>query len=127
MAAATTTNPGARATGRYLPVSPYKVRQVLELVRGLPVDDAERVLQLCEKDAADHVLKLLHSAVANAENNHGLDVNDLVVKEAYVGKNLVLTRFHARGRGRMSPIEKPFAQLTVVVKAQEEEAQEGGA
>ena len=62
------------------------------------------------------------SAVANAENNHGLDVNDLVVKEAYVGKNLVITRFHARGRGRMSPIEKPFAQLTVVVKAQEDEA-----
>ncbi|HET6221663.1 MAG TPA: uL22 family ribosomal protein, partial [Dongiaceae bacterium] len=55
--------------------------------------------------------------------NHGLDVNDLVVKEAFVGKNMVITRFHARGRGRMSPIEKKFAQLTVVVKAQEEETQ----
>ena len=62
------------------------------------------------------------SAVANAENNHGLDVNDLVVSEAHVGKNLTITRFHARGRGRMSPIEKPFAQLTVVVKAKREEA-----
>ena len=56
------------------------------------------------------------SAVANAENNHGLDVNDLVVTQAHVGKNLVMRRFHARGRGRMSPIEKPFAQITVVVK-----------
>ena len=72
---ATTTNEaraGARATGRYLHVSPYKVRQVLELVRGLPVEDAERVLLLCEKDAAEHVLKLLMSAAANAEHNHEL-------------------------------------------------------
>ena len=59
----------ARATVRYLPVSPYKIRQVLDLVRGLPVDDAIRVLQLCQKDAADNVLKLLDSAVANAEHN----------------------------------------------------------
>ena len=61
------------------------------------------------------------SAVANAENNHGLDVDDLVVSQAHVGKNLVITRFHARGRGRMSTIEKPFAQLTVVVKAKPEQ------
>jgi large subunit ribosomal protein L22 len=62
------------------------------------------------------------SAVANAENNHGLDVNDLVVSEAYVGKNLVIRRFHARGRGRMSAIQKPFSQLTVIVKEKAEEA-----
>ncbi len=64
------------------------------------------------------------SAVANAENNHSLDVNDLVVKEAHVGKNLVMRRFHARGRGRMSPVEKPFAQLTVIVKEVEQSAEE---
>jgi large subunit ribosomal protein L22 len=64
------------------------------------------------------------SAVANAENNHGLDVNDLVVTQAHVGKNLVMRRFHARGRGRMSPIEKPFAQLTVIVKEVPQEAKE---
>ena len=64
------------------------------------------------------------SAVANAENNHGLDVNELVVSEAYVGKNLVLRRFHARGRGRSGKILKPFSQITVIVKQQAQEAAE---
>ena len=68
--AETTTGPQVRATVRYLHTSPYKVRQVLELVRGLPVGDAERLLQLCEKDAADDMLKLLGSAIANAEHNN---------------------------------------------------------
>ena len=80
--AATTTNPGARATARYLHVSPYKVRQVLQLVRGLPVGDAERMLQLCEKDAADDVLKVLLSASANAEHNHALPADELFVSTA---------------------------------------------
>ena len=62
------------------------------------------------------------SAVANAENNHGLDVNELVVAEAYVGKNLVMKRFHARGRGRSGKIVKPFSQITVVVREVEEKA-----
>ena len=92
------------------------------MIRGKKVDTALADLEFSRKRIAKDVRKCVMSAVANAENNHGLDVNDLVVKEAYVGKNLVITRFHARGRGRMSPIEKPFAQLTVVVKAQEEEA-----
>ena len=80
--ATTTTNPGARATARYLHVSAYKIRQVLELVRGLPVDDAERVLQLCQKDAADDVLKILMSATANAEHNHALPADELFVASA---------------------------------------------
>ena len=118
----------AQAVVRNLRVSPQKLNLLAQMIRGKRVDTALADLEFSRKRIARDVRKCVMSAVANAENNHGLDVNDLVVKEAYVGKNLVLTRFHARGRGRMSPIEKPFAQLTVVVKAQEEEAQaEGGA
>jgi large subunit ribosomal protein L22 len=79
-------------------------------------------LEFSRKRIAKDVRKCVMSAVANAENNHNLDVDDLVVSEAHVGKNLVMTRFHARGRGRMSPVEKPFAQLTVVVKVKPEQA-----
>ena len=86
----------------------------------LPITRDE--IAAARKRIAGDVRKCVMSAVANAENNHGLDVNELVVSQAYVGKNLTITRFHARGRGRMSPIEKPFAQLTVVVKTQEEAA-----
>jgi len=118
----------AKAVARNLRVSPQKLNLVAQMIRGKKVDTALADLEFSRKRIAQDVRKCVMSAVANAENNHGLDVNDLIVKEAYVGKNLVITRFHARGRGRMSPIEKPFAQLTVVVKAQEEEAQaEGGA
>jgi len=116
MAAATTTNPGARATGRYLPVSPYKVRQVLELVRGLPVDDAERVLQLCEKDAADHVLKLLHSAVANAENNHQLPPDELFVALAWADEGPTRKWGQPRARGRYFRIRKRTSHITIVLE-----------
>ncbi|MGE0852179.1 MAG: 50S ribosomal protein L22 [Hyphomicrobiaceae bacterium] len=111
----------AQAVVKNLRVSPQKLNLLAQMIRGKKVDTALADLEFSRKRIAGDVRKCLMSAVANAENNHGLDVNDLVVKEAYVGKNLVITRFHARGRGRMSPIEKPFAQLTVVVKAQEEE------
>ena len=118
----------AKAVAKNLRISPQKLNLLAQMIRGKKVDTALADLEFSRKRIAKDVRKCVMSAVANAENKHGLDVNDLVVKEAYVGKNLVLTRFHARGRGRMSPIEKPFAQLTVVVKAQEEEAQaEGGA
>src|SRR5919206_5187617 len=113
----------AQAVARNLRISPQKLNLVAGLIRGKKVNVALADLEFSRKRIAKDVRKCVMSAVANAENNHGLDVNDLVVKEAYVGKNLVITRFHARGRGRMSPIEKPFAQLTVVVKAQEDEAQ----
>ena len=111
----------AQAVVKNLRVSPQKLNLLAQMIRGKKVDTALADLEFSRKRIAGDVRKCLMSAVANAENNHGLDVNDLVVKEAYVGKNLVITRFHARGRGRMSPIEKRFAQLTVVVKAQEEE------
>ena len=111
----------AMAVVKNLRVSPRKLNLLAQMIRGKKVDTALADLEFSRKRIAGDVRKCVMSAVANAENNHGLDVNDLVVSQAYVGKNLVITRFHARGRGRMSPIEKPFAQLTVVVKAQEDE------
>ena len=112
----------AKAVVRHLRVSPRKLNLVAEMIRGKKVDTALADLEFSRKRIAKDVKKCVMSAVANAENNHGLDVNDLVVSEAYVGKNLVITRFQARGRGRMSPIEKPFAQLTVIVKQVEQDA-----
>ena len=112
----------AKAVSKNLRVSPHKLNLLAQMIRGKKVDTALADLEFSRKRIAKDVRKCVMSAVANAENNHGLDVNDLVVKEAFVGKNLVITRFHARGRGRMSPIEKPFAQLTVVVKVKEEQA-----
>ena len=78
--------PGARATVRYLHTSPYKVRQVLELIRGLPVEDADRMLQLCEKDAADDIAKLLTSAAANAEHNNEIPADELFVARAWAAQ-----------------------------------------
>jgi|SRR5215831_18292617 large subunit ribosomal protein L22 len=110
----------AKAVARHLRVSPQKLNLVAQMIRGKTVETALADLEFSRKRIARDVRKCVMSAVANAENNHGLDVNDLVVAEAYVGKNFVLRRFHARGRGRMSPVHKPFAQLTVVVKQTEE-------
>jgi large subunit ribosomal protein L22 len=117
----------AQAVVRNLRVSPRKLNLVAEMIRGKKVDAALADLAFSRKRIAKDVRKCVMSAVANAENNHNLDVNDLVVAQAHVGKNLVMRRFHARGRGKMSPVEKPFAQLTVVVKevrAPEEAAEE---
>jgi large subunit ribosomal protein L22 len=106
----------AKAIARNLRVSPQKLNLVAQLIRGKKVDVALADLEFSRKRIAQDVRKCVMSAVSNAENNHSLDVNDLVVKEAYVGKNFAMRRFHARGRGRMSPIQKPFSQLTVIVK-----------
>ena len=112
----------ARAKVSSLRTSPRKLNLVAQSIRGLSVQRALNELEFSHKRIAKDVRKALYSAISNAENNHNLDIDSLVVAEAYVGKNLTITRFHARGRGRMSPIEKPFAQLTVVVKTQEEAA-----
>jgi large subunit ribosomal protein L22 len=114
----------ARAVVRNLRVSPQKLNLVAQLIRGKKVDVALADLEFSRKRIARDVRKCVMSAVANAENNHNLDVNDLVVTEAHVGKNIVMRRFHARGRGKMSPIEKPFSQLTVVVREVGEEPEE---
>ena len=112
----------ARAVTKNLRVSPRKLNLVAAMIRGKKIDSALADLQFSRKRIAKDVRKCVMSAVANAENNHGLDVNDLVVAEAYVGKGIVIKRFHARGRGRMSRILKPFSQITVVVRATEQQA-----
>ena len=106
----------AKAITRNLRVSPQKLNLVAQMIRGKKVDKALAELEFSRKRIADDVRKCVMSAVANAENNHGLDVNDLVVAEAWVGKNMVMKRFHARGRGKGSRILKPFAEITVVVR-----------
>jgi large subunit ribosomal protein L22 len=112
----------ARAVVRNLRVSPRKLNLVAGLIRGKKVDHALADLEFSRKRIAQDVRKGVMSAVANAENNHNLDVNDLVVSEAWVGKNLVMKRFHARGRGRASSIMKPFSQITIIVRQTEEDA-----
>ncbi|MFY9642235.1 MAG: 50S ribosomal protein L22 [Rhodomicrobium sp.] len=112
----------AQAVARSLRVSPQKLNLVAQLIRGKKVEKALADLTFSHKRIAQDVKKTLQSAIANAENNHGLDVDQLVVAEAYVGKNLVIKRFHARARGRMGRIEKPFSQLTVVVREVQEQA-----
>ena len=111
----------AQAVARSLRVSPQKLNLVAGMIRGKKVEQALAELEFSQKRIAGDVRKCVMSAVANAENNHSLDVNDLIVAEAYVGKNLIMKRFHARGRGRGSTIIKPFSQLTVVVRQVEQE------
>jgi large subunit ribosomal protein L22 len=103
-------------------ISPQKLNLVAESIRGKKVSQALADLTFSRKRIAVQVKKLLESAVANAENNHGLDVDSLVVAHAHVGKALVLKRFAARARGRSSRIEKPFSNLTIVVREVEEAA-----
>src|SRR5919197_5957044 len=106
----------AKAVARILRVSPQKLNLVAQLIRGKKVATALADLEFSRKRMARDVRKCLESAIANAENNHQLDVDDLIVAEAHVGKALVLKRFQPRGRGRMGKILKPFANLTIVVR-----------
>ena len=106
----------AKAVARMLRVSPQKLNLVAQLIRGKKVATALADLEFSRKRIARDVRKCLQSAIANAENNHNLDIDDLVVSQAHVGKALVLKRFHARARGRGARILKPFANLTIVVR-----------
>ena len=106
----------ARARTSTIRISPQKLNLVAQLIRGKKVATALADLQFSQKRIAKDVRKCLESAIANAENNHDLDVDELVVAEAHVGKALVLKRFSPRGRGRMGGILKPFANLTIVVR-----------
>src|SRR5471030_666496 len=106
----------AMAVARNIRVSPRKLNLVAQQIRGKRVDRALNELTFSRKRIAGAVKKALQSAIANAENNHDLDVDDLVVTEASVGKNLVMKRFMARARGRGASIQKPFAQITIVVE-----------
>jgi large subunit ribosomal protein L22 len=111
----------ARAVGRSIRTSPRKLNLVAQSIRGQSAETALATLTFSPKRVAREVKKVLQSAIANAENNHDLDVDDLVVTEASVGRNLVMKRFHARARGRGARIEKPFAQVTIVVEEKREE------
>lgn len=111
----------AMAIGRNIRVSPRKLGIVAGLIRGKRVETALSELTFSKRRIAEDVKKVLQSAIANAENNHQLDVDRLVVSEASVGKGLVMRRFHARARGRGTRIEKPFSHLTIVVRERSEE------
>jgi large subunit ribosomal protein L22 len=110
----------AKAIGRNIRTSPRKLNLVAQSIRGQTAGAALATLTFSPKRIARTVKKVLESAIANAENNHDLDVDSLVVSEASVGKNLTMKRFHARARGRGARIEKPFSQVTIVVEEKEE-------
>ena len=112
----------AKAVARMLRISPQKLNLVAQLIRGKKVSTALADLEFSRKRIARDVRKCLESAIANAENNHSLDVDDLVVAEAHVGKALVMKRFHPRARGRSGGILKPFSHLTIVVRQVEASA-----
>ena len=113
----------SRAVLRMYRSSPQKLNLLAQQIRGLPVQKAIDEMQFSRKRAAADVRKLLKSAVANAENNHDLDIDSLVVAEAHVGKNLVMKRIRARARGRAARVVKPFSQLTVVLRDTSQEAE----
>jgi large subunit ribosomal protein L22 len=110
----------AKAIGRNIRISPRKLNLVAQSIRGKSAEAALATLTFSPKRIAQDVKKVLQSAIANAENNHDLDVDNLVVSEASVGRNMILKRFQARARGRGASIEKPFAQVTIVVEEKRE-------
>jgi len=110
----------AKAVHRTIRVSPQKLNLVAQMIRGKKANTALAELTFSRKRIAETVKKCLLSAIANAENNHDLDVDNLIVAEAHVGKALVMKRFMARGRGKSSRILKPFSHLTIIVREVEE-------
>jgi large subunit ribosomal protein L22 len=117
----------AKAVARMLRVSPQKLNLLAALIRGKKVAAALADLEFSRKRIAKDVRKCLQSAIANAENNHDLDVDELIVAQAHVGKALVLKRFMARGRGRGARVFKPFSHLTIIVRQVEPEAAKAAA
>jgi large subunit ribosomal protein L22 len=110
----------SRAFGRSLRTSPRKLNLVAESIRGKSAEKALAELEFSPRRIARQVKRVLESAIANAENNHQLDVDQLVVSEAYVGKSLVMKRFSPRARGRVGGITKPFSNLTIIVREKRE-------
>ena len=115
-------NSEARAKVSSLRTSARKLNLVAQSIRGLKVQRALNELEFSQKRIARDVRKALYSAISNAENNHNLDIDNLVVAEAYVGKNLTMKRFSPRARGRANRIEKPFSEITIVVREMSEAA-----
>ena len=112
----------AKAVVKNIRTSPQKLNLVAQSIRGKRVEKALADLTFSRKRIAKDVKKVLESAIANAENNHELDLDALIVAEAHVGKNMVMKRFRPRARGRVGRIEKPFSQITIVVREVEEAA-----
>ena len=112
----------ARAQAKHIRQSPYKVRRVLDLVRGLPVDEARVVLEFTDRKASGTIIKVLDSAVANAEHNFALDAEELYVAEAYADEGPTLKRWRPRARGRATKIRKRTTHITIVVAETEEVA-----
>ena len=108
--------PSSKAIGKMIRISPYKLNLEAKSIRGKKVDDALSYLEFSKKRISNTVREILESAIANAENNHALDIDKLYVDEAFVGKNMVMKRWRARARGRAAKILKPFSQLTIVLK-----------
>ena len=106
----------SKAIGKMIRISPYKLNLEAKSIRGKKVDDALSYLEFSKKRISNTVRDILESAIANAENNHALDIDKLYVDEAFVGKNMVMKRWRARARGRAAKILKPFSQLTIVLK-----------
>lgn len=110
----------AMAYAKYLRTSPQKLNIVASMIRGKAADKAMTDLEFCNRRIAGEVRKVLASAIANAENNHNLDIDNLVVSRAVVGKTLTMKRFRARARGRAARILKPMSNLTIVVAEQDQ-------
>ena len=106
----------SKAIGKMIRISPYKLNLEAKSIRGKKVDEAQSNLEFSKKRISHTVKGILESAIANAENNHALDIDKLYIDEAYVGKNMVMKRWRARARGRAAKILKPFSQLTIVLK-----------
>ena len=118
--------PSSKAIGKMIRISPYKLNLEAKSIRGKKVDDALSYLEFSKKRISNTVRDILESAIANAENNHALDIDKLYVDEAFVGKNMVMKRWRARARGRAAKILKPFSQLTIVLKEQNIEEKNNG-
>ena len=117
----------ALASVKMIRTCPRKLNIVAQMIRGKSASDALASLTFCERRIAHEVKKVLQAAIANAENNHQLDVDRLIVSRATVGKAMVMKRFHTRGRGRSARIEKPFSNLTVIVSERSDAAEQGNA
>jgi large subunit ribosomal protein L22 len=124
--AATPTTTSARSSARYVRVTPQKARRMIDLIRGLPASEAQVVLRFSPQAASETVGKVLDSAIANAENNHGMDADSLVVTEAYVDEGPTLKRFRPRAQGRAYRIRKRTSHITVVVSPDQQDATPSG-
>ena len=109
-----------KAVNKNVRSSPRKIALVLDFIKGKKADVAIKNLEFTRKKIAHDVTKTVKSAIANAENNHQLDIDNLFVKEAYVGKSLVMKRFRPRAKGRASPIKKPFSRITIILEEKKE-------